>query len=77
MINLLDASNILMYLQSVSDHHKIRAVNIEVIYEMGEEELTKSVVSHLSEQGIDSQLVYQEDPEALSDEFPSVCISGW
>ena len=74
-MNLLDVSNILMYLQTITDHHGIRTVNLEIVYEQGHGIESGLTAMTLSEKGIDAQAMALESPDG--EEFPAIVITGW
>ncbi len=74
-MDMLDASNLLVYLMPKQDHHKIRCVNLEIIYEEDAGEQSAEIAADLQSEGFDAQAIIIEDPSGQ--EYPSIMIQGW
>lgn len=74
-MDILEASNVLMLLQTLTDHHTIRGVNLEIAYMPEASEESAEMAEQLSAQGIVAQALFLEDPDG--NEYPAIQISGW
>lgn len=74
-MNILDASNILMLIQTKVNHHHIRAVNLEIVFEPEFSNESAKVTTDLATDGIVAHNWLLEDPEGA--EYPAVIVEGW
>jgi hypothetical protein len=74
-MNILDASNILMLIQTRVNHHHIRAVNIEIVFEPDFSEESAEIAQDLLADGVLAQAIMLDDPEG--NEYPAFIVNGW